>query len=104
MEILHLIKADQVEALLARHLLTHAFPRANLRVYRGRSDHTYIFTPRRDANGYERGCCPRGQELEGRAIGFVLGTIGLEKHFMTQSKPSKFITVAQEARVRLLCT
>ena len=42
MEVLHLIKADQVEALLARHLLTHAFPRANLRVYRGRSDHTYI--------------------------------------------------------------
>jgi hypothetical protein len=44
MEVLHLIKADQVEALLARHLLAraHAFPRANLRVYRGRSDHAYI--------------------------------------------------------------
>ena len=39
-----MIKADQVEALLARHLLAraHAFPRANLRVYRRRSDHTYI--------------------------------------------------------------
>jgi hypothetical protein len=50
MKALYLLETDQIEALPAHRISAraHAFSH----VHRGRSDHTYIFTPQQDANGY----------------------------------------------------
>jgi hypothetical protein len=54
MKALYLLETDQIEALPAHRISAraHAFSHTNLKVHRGRSDHTYIFTPQQDANGY----------------------------------------------------
>ena len=59
----------------------------------GRSGHTYTFTRRPDGTTDVDAVVVReGKNLKGRALGFVLGTVGkgvLEKAFGTPSKPSR---------------